>query len=301
MKNYLGQWGLLTLLIANVANTDPLLTDQSYNSLFSGRFQLFDPNDALIGELPNLNGKFNLVEGHGFLETPNDEFDRMYADTVVMVPWHGEPGSGWVQKNTFSWLHFKWRTRKGIAECTYIPDVYDECGGLLASGWQLISVTPKSYEYELVEGQFAGILLVDYRKDADVPVLSAMQVEFQGDDGSLVVGSIDTERDGVPGTRVLSGFYEGYTFSYNGRQDPVDTRHWRRFEIKDNSSVRLSRMQQLVWERKAKNYRQRPGDWVMSLDPRELSGKQNILILSNPSRYGLQQEVRMALETLKAH
>ncbi len=199
--------------------------DMAYDRDFEGRFQHFDQQGNLLFEDNGVTGKFDFTINYGSLFA-SKAFNRehWFADVVVMYLWQGETGSGLPSHHEFSWTENTWYTPRGIKTCTIVSSIYDECDTNNKRNWIYLSSENFTYEFDLLETQFAGVVMIDIGKEHDIPMVSAMNIESVEEDGTFSVSSIDTDNDGIPGTMLLSGPYANQTLSFDGQQIPATIR-----------------------------------------------------------------------------
>lgn len=212
--------------LINGAQAQPVTSTFDFNYSFNGRFQHFNVDGDLLYEDTSVTGRFDFNKNYGFIEsTIPFNGNKWFGDTLMMIQWQGEPGSGTISHHEFVWSVTQyWVFGKTVA-CTVVKDLYDECWSKRKPYWLKISEDQYTYDFELFEGEFAGVLLMDFPSDQDIPIISAMHIESIDENATFVVSSIDTDKDGIPGTQMLSGPYAGETFSYDGMQtlSQIDT------------------------------------------------------------------------------
>jgi len=295
---------LLSLSVGSYAERVPI--DMEYNRDFEGRFQHFDEQGNLVFEDSNVTGKFNFEVNYGILlESRKFNGEDWFADSFIMHTWRGEPGSGLPSHHEFSWTENTWYTPKGIKTCTVVPSVYDECDTNKKRHWIFLSSEDFKYEFELLETQFAGVTMIDIGNEHDIPMISGMNVEAIDEDGALVLSSMDTDNDGIPGTMLLSGPYANQTLSFDGRQIPAsipDVAYVRTvtFAGFDNVPVTetftVSNSQIIKRKRTGTRVFQKARHWEVSIDAPGFSS--NKYLLSDRTKKRSQRKAKRYVERL---
>jgi hypothetical protein len=290
----------------NANQVDSNDIDMLFVTDFEGRFQHFDESGSLLFEDNHVIGNFDLSINYGFFHgAQRFNGEVWFADSLQMYLWEGEPGSGLPSYHTFSWVEHTWaRPNEESITCTFVPNTFDECRDERTSEWLLLDKQRYTYEFELYETEFAGITAVDIGTERDIPVVSAMSVDAVDERGALILGSIDTDKDGIPGTRLLSSPYANQTISFNGAQIPASIKTilyeqeigFTNASVSEVERFTVGDLTQIPQHRTGSRISQRGNDWQITVDAPGFYDKK--VLLSASSKQGAVTKSRDFVDSL---
>jgi len=166
---------------------------------------------SLTGSLPvPPNGSI-----FGSFDTVTPFFGYTWTADVDML-FSGQAGLG---PQTWDWTN---KTFTDIAGSTYaqvtckVGDTLDGCTGVDPTWTNTANVT-NSYTFSFTNaGQFTAGTFFDWSVNDDIAVLAMFQAAPPDADGNFTAVSVDSDGDGIPGTAMNNGPFDGQTPAFNG-------------------------------------------------------------------------------------
>jgi len=132
----------------------------------------------------------NFTTKTGSLTTSTNFVGYAWNADIVNMKFYDGAGAPGAQAQTYTWDVQSWFIASVAVTCIDVPSFSDNCTDEAASGGTFLGTNTRTLTYNLSEGQFALELLFDWSTNADIPVVSIMEITNIASNGDITVASV---------------------------------------------------------------------------------------------------------------